>query len=267
LYFLLISLKYNAKDCLCRLDHLPEERVDLVFPVSEVAALDKVVRLLAPAAGGGVQLEGPQKVGCVAEVGADGHDLVDEVLDADDAVTPELLLDQVVGGDGSPLAVNLDEPTLVDQLANGLQVRRTPGDVGFANPKHADGGLVELDEDSVVDLTQAEQLQDLLDLRRDLVDTTDAHHEGQLGLGRHIVAVVLLGLPLEPDLVALLLAVLLHVLLGALEHLLPLGVRGLLSGDGGLGSLGPGGGLPLAPLEDRLGDGGQLFVRHLAVVS
>ena len=39
--------------------------------------------------------------------------------------------------------------------------------------------------------------------------------------------VVLLGLPLEPDLVALLLAVLLHVLLGALEHLLPLGVRGL----------------------------------------
>ena len=41
----------------------------------------------------------------------------------------------------------------------------------------------------------------------------------------------------------------------------------LLGGDGSLGSLSPGGGLPLAPLEDRLGDGGQLFVRHLAVVS
>ena len=41
----------------------------------------------------------------------------------------------------------------------------------------------------------------------------------------------------------------------------------LLSSDGGLGSLGPGGGLPLAPLEDRLGDGGQLLVGHLAVVS
>ena len=53
------------------------------------------------------QLEGPQEVRCVAEVGADGHDLVDEVLDADDAVAPELLLDQVVGGDGSPLAVDL----------------------------------------------------------------------------------------------------------------------------------------------------------------
>ena len=55
--FLLFSLKDNAKDCFCRLDHLPEERVDLVFPVSEVSALDKVVRLLAPAAGGGVLLE------------------------------------------------------------------------------------------------------------------------------------------------------------------------------------------------------------------
>ena len=57
LFFLLFGLKDNAKDCFCRLDHLPEERVDLVFPVSEVAALDKVVRLLAPAAGGGVLLE------------------------------------------------------------------------------------------------------------------------------------------------------------------------------------------------------------------
>ena len=55
--FLLFSLKDNAKDCFCRLDHLPEERVDLVFPVSEVSALDKVVRLLAPTAGGGVLLE------------------------------------------------------------------------------------------------------------------------------------------------------------------------------------------------------------------
>ena len=32
---------------------------------------------------------------------------MDEVLDADDAVAPELLLDQVVGGDGSTLAVDL----------------------------------------------------------------------------------------------------------------------------------------------------------------
>ena len=54
------------------------------------------------------QLEGPQEVRGVAEVGADGHNLVNKVLDANDAVAPELLLDQVVGGDGSPLAVDLE---------------------------------------------------------------------------------------------------------------------------------------------------------------
>ena len=57
-----------------------------------------------------------------------------------------------------------------------------------ADPQHRDGGLVELDEDAVVDLAQAEELQHLLDLRRDLVDTPDAHHESQLRLGRDIVA-------------------------------------------------------------------------------
>ena len=88
-----------------------------------------------------------------------------------------------------------------------------------ADPEHGDGGLVELDEDSVVDLAQSEELEDLLDLGGDLVDAPDAHHEGQLRLGRDIVAVV--------RLVALLLAVLLHVLLGAKEHLLPLGVGSL----------------------------------------
>ena len=45
-----------------QLDHLPQELVDLVLPVAEVSTLDKVVGLLPPAAGGVVQLEGPQEV-------------------------------------------------------------------------------------------------------------------------------------------------------------------------------------------------------------
>ena len=40
----------------------------------------------------------------------------------------------------------------------------------------------------------------------------------------------------------------------------------LLGGNDGLGALCPRGRLPLTPLEDRLGDGGQLLVRHLDVV-
>ena len=92
-----------------------------------------MVRLLPPSAGRSVQLERPQKVGRVLEVGSHGEDLVDEVLDADDAVSAQLGLDEVVGGDGRPLAVDLDESAFVDQLAHGLEVGRTPSDVRLCN--------------------------------------------------------------------------------------------------------------------------------------
>ena len=84
-----------------------------------------------PAAGMGVQLERPQEVGGVFEVGANGHDLVDEILDADDTELSELLLDDVVGSDGCPLAVQLNESTLVNKLADRLQVGGTPCDEGL----------------------------------------------------------------------------------------------------------------------------------------
>ena len=64
--------------------------------------------------------------------------------------------------------------------------------------EHVLGGLVDLDEDSVVDLPQSEQLENLLDLGGHLVDTTDPHDEDQLGLGGNIVVAVLLGIALQP---------------------------------------------------------------------
>ena len=113
------------------LDHLPEEVVDLDLSAAKVTTLDKVVGLLSPSASGSVQLEGPQKVGGVFEVGADGDDLVDEVLHADDAVLAERLLNEVVGGDGSALAIDLDESSFVDELADALHVGGSPCDVGL----------------------------------------------------------------------------------------------------------------------------------------
>ena len=68
-----------------------------------------------------------------------------------------------------------------------------------ADPEHVGGGLVHLDEDSVVDLPQSEKLEDLLDLGGDLVDTTDSHDEDQLGLGGDVVVAVLLGIALQPE--------------------------------------------------------------------
>lgn len=55
------------------------------------------------------------------------------------------------------------------------------------------------EEYAVVDLAQAQQLQDLLRLWVHVVDTPDAHDEGELGLRLHIEAVLGLSCPLQPD--------------------------------------------------------------------
>jgi len=111
------------------LNHLLQQLVDLVFTAAKVTTLDEVVDLLPPAAGRGVQLERPQEVGGVLEVGSNGQNLVDEVLHADDAELAQGALNEVVGGDGGAVASDLDKSTLVDQLAHRLEVGSSPGDV------------------------------------------------------------------------------------------------------------------------------------------
>jgi len=113
------------------LDHLSQQLVDLLLTVTEVTTFDEVVGLLSPSSGGGVELEGPQEVGGVLEVGADSEDLVDQVLNANDAVLAEVGLNNVVGGQGSALALNLSVSSLVDKLTDGLQIGGSPGNVGF----------------------------------------------------------------------------------------------------------------------------------------
>ena len=46
-----------------------------------------------------------------------------------------------------------------------------PSDVRLSNSQHVDGGLVQFDEDTIVDLSQTEQLHDLARTRVDAVDT------------------------------------------------------------------------------------------------
>lgn len=211
-----------------RLVHLLDEAVDEVLAVAKVTTLDEVLELAGTeATGGGGQLEGPQEVGDLLEVGADGVDLVDEVLNADDAVLAEVLLDDLVVGDGKALLVDLSVAALVDELADGLQVGVAVGDEGLDDLQHLGGGLGEADEDTVVDLEKTEELEGLALLGVDLVDTLDADDEGELGLSGDEEGAILLGLALGIDDVALGLDVLLVVLLGALEDGLALLLVGL----------------------------------------
>lgn len=152
--------------------HLADESIDVLLTVTGVTTLDVVLELAGAEATGGVgQLEGPQEVVGLLEVGANSVDLVDQILHADNAVLAEVLLDDLVVGEGNTLLVDLAVTALVQELTDGLQVGVTIGDVGVDNGQHLLGGLGQADEGTAVDLEQTEELQDLAGLGSNLVDT------------------------------------------------------------------------------------------------
>ena len=152
--------------------HLADESVDVLLTVTSVTTLDEVLDLAGVEATVGVgELEGPEEVVGLLEVGANGVDLVNQVFHADNAVLAEVLLNDLVVGKSNALLVDLSVATLVDELTDSLEVGVTVGDVGVDNSQHLLGGLGETDEDTVVDLEQTEELQDLTGLGSDFVDT------------------------------------------------------------------------------------------------
>jgi len=246
------------------LDHLLDETVDQLFAVTEVTTLGEVVGLLAPAATGVVQLEVPQKVVGDLEVGTDGVDLMNEVLDTDDAELAESLLDDFVVESASS-SLKLAESAFVDELADRLEVGITPGDVGIGDTQHAQRRLVQLDERRVVDLTQTQQLKDLSDSGVESVDTPDPHDDGQFGLRGHVEVAVLARITGQADLLQLGGFVLLGVSLGLLEDGLTLGLGRLLLEKGSLELLGTQSRACLSLLQKRLGDSGNRVSRHFVL--
>lgn len=215
-----------------RLVHSADESVDSLATVTSVAALGVVGELLALEAAVGVrELEGPEEVGDGLEVGAAGGDLVDNVFDGEDAELAEVLLNNLVVVDGETLAVDLGVTTLVDQLADGLEVGCAVGDVRLDELEHLRGGLGQSDKDTVVDLEETQELQNLAWLGGNVVDTTETDDEDDLGLAGNVEVALGLGGTAKTDLLALGGAVLLGVLLGTLEDDLALGEVGLLIGQ------------------------------------
>jgi hypothetical protein len=152
--------------------HACDESVDEVLAVTKITTLDEVLELPgAETTSGGRELEWPEEVAGLLEVGADGVDLVDEVLDADNAELAEVLLDELVISDGQTLLVDLSVTALVDELTDGLQVGVTVCDERLDNLQHLNSGLGEPDEDTIVDLEKTEELESLALLGVDLVDT------------------------------------------------------------------------------------------------
>jgi len=215
----------KCADFLC---HLLDEVVDVLLSVTVVAAFGEVVGLLLPAAGWVVELERPEEVGDGLEVRAGSHNLVHNVFNADDALVAECAFDDGVVGERGSSLLHLAVATLVDEVPDSLEVWVTVGNVWLDDSDHVDGGLVHLDKDGVVDLEETEELEDLLDLWRNRVDTLDPDEDGDLGLGRDVEVADLSGVTLQPDGVSFGLSVFTSVAFGSLEDDLTVGLGNLL---------------------------------------
>ena len=113
-----------------------------------------------------------QEIRGLLKVGTNGEDLVDQILNADNAILAKRVLDNGIIGESDTLLVDLSVSTLINELTNSLEVR-----VSISNPRlddlqHLEGSFGHANEDTIVDLEETKQLEDLARLWCDLVDTT-----------------------------------------------------------------------------------------------
>lgn len=233
--------------------HLSDQSVDLVLTVTNCSSISKTLFTLgegkqtissfnevlelscAETTSGVAELEWPEEVGGLLEVGADSVDLVDQVFHADNAVLAEASLNESVVDKGNALLVDLTVSALVDELTDGLQVGVSVGDPWLNDLQHLKGSLGHANEDTVVDLEKTEELENLARLWCNLVDTVltleryweyeavvdslplDTDNKDQLLLSWDVEGTILLGQSGKTDLLALSVTVLLHILLSTLE--------------------------------------------------
>ena len=105
------------------LHHLSEKLVDLLFAVSCVSTLYVLNRLTLESASWVAELEGPEELVGLLEVFATGVNFVNEVLNTNNSVTPQLLFNDLVAGEWGTTTVYAAKSTLVNQFLNGLEIR------------------------------------------------------------------------------------------------------------------------------------------------
>jgi len=162
--------------------HGTDELVDLVFSVSSITTIVVTSGNTLVTSSRGRQLEGPQESVGFSEVRTNGEDFVDQIFNGGDSVSAQLVSNDFVAVDGCSFIAILGETTLVDQFLDGLEVRVTVSDVGLDKLQHLEGGLVELDEGTVVDLSESQQLENLSGLGVKTSNTSDTDDESKLGL-------------------------------------------------------------------------------------
>ncbi len=141
----------------------------------------------------GGQLNRPQEVGNSLELSTDSVNLVDNILNALESLLSKSSLNNSVGTDRQSLARHLAETSLVDDVLDRLKTWVAVSDEGLDQSEHFDGGSVDADKDTIVELSESQKLQNLLHLRRDSDNTTNTDDKHQLLLRSDEDLVVGLG--------------------------------------------------------------------------
>lgn len=151
--------------------HAGNELVNKLLAVAPGATVLEGVSLLLETLLGGRELEWPEEVVGLLEVGSNGPELVDEVLNGVNSVLAENGLNDGVVSEGNSRSVDLSETSLVNESTESITGGVAVGNEGLNRADHVHGGLVEANEHAVVQLAQSEELHDLLWLGGELVDT------------------------------------------------------------------------------------------------
>ena len=114
----------------------------MLLPITQITTLNEVLELpRMPPTGGIAQLERPEEVVRLLEVGPNGKDLVDQVLHAHDAILAEVVFDKLVVGERDALLVDLAVATLIDKFADRLEGGVAVGNVGLDDLEEFGGGF------------------------------------------------------------------------------------------------------------------------------
>jgi len=180
------------------LQHLLNQKVDLAALLAALTTFVVMVEhFTSKSALRRGKLNRPQEVRGFLEVGSYGVDLVNNILDAF-KLAAKAGLDNGIGADGKSLSRHFAEAALVYEILDRLKAWISISNKGLNESQHLGGGCVNSNKNTIVKLTQSEQLEDLLHFRRNANNTTDTDHKHQflfwgyenLVIGLGITAVV-----------------------------------------------------------------------------
>lgn len=115
-----------------------------------VTTLLERMSLVAETALGGSELEGPEEVVGNLEVRSDSVDFVDQIFNTDDAILTKSLFNDLIGGNGDSLLIDLSVSSLVDHVGDGMSGGITESDIRLDLLDHVKSSSVNSDEGGVV---------------------------------------------------------------------------------------------------------------------